>query len=46
MSEYLNQFCITCKHMYQKEAYGKEYCRLTGEWVLDCQKKCDKWEHK
>lgn len=46
MNEYLNQFCISCKHIYQKEIFGKEYCRLTGKWVLDCQEKCDKWESK
>ena len=45
MSEYLNEYCISCKH-YQKEKYEKEYCRLTGKWVLDCQYKCDKWESK
>ena len=46
MTEYLDNFCISCKHIYQKEKYGKDYCRLTDKWVLDVQDKCSKWEKK
>lgn len=44
--EFRNQFCLSCKHIYRKEKYGKDYCKLTGEWVLSSQNKCDKWERR
>ena len=46
MSEYVDKFCISCKKRYQKEKYGRQYCRLTDEWIMLSQDKCDKWEKR
>ena len=41
---YTDKFCLSCKHRYQKEKHGKEYCKLTGEWIFTSQDRCEKWE--
>ena len=46
MTEYIDNFCISCKHRFQKEKNGKEYCKLTNKWILTSQNKCDDWEKR
>lgn len=46
MGNYIDQFCISCKNRYQKEKFGVEYCRVSGEKILVSQKKCNNWVKK